>query len=97
MVVVPPKGKTKLIQRAFSKSACLRCSIPFTYYQDRSEKLNLRTLEYRRLVFDIILTFIIINDLSDIRFSGIFRNLRYSIRESNLKIGAITKYKTTHY
>ena len=91
-------AKLEAIQRFYTKQACLRCSIPFTSYHDRLNKLSLKTLEYRRLFFDLVYVFKIINGQSDLRFSDFFfvRKVPYTLRGSILKIGTIIKFKTVH-
>ena len=89
--------KLEAIQRTFTKSACFRCSIPFSSYQDRLNKLNLKTLEYRRVVFDLIFLFKIIHGLTNLCFDDYFvdRKLPYTLRGSKFKIECIVKYKTS--
>ena len=92
------KDVTKLenVQRAFTKFACLRCSMPFNSYKDRLSKLNLKTLEYRRTIFDLILLFKIINNQSDLRFSDYFimKQLPYPLRGGESRIEPLLKFKT---
>ena len=84
------KDVTKLesVQRSFSKFACLRCSVPFTSYQDRLNKLNLHTLEYRQTVFDLIFFFKVLHGLTALNFSDYFkiRTLPYPLRGGGHKI-----------
>lgn len=91
--------KIESIQRTFTKWACLRCSIPFNSYQDRLEKLNLETLEYRRLYSDLVLLYKIFYNYSYLKFSDYFsmRSSPYMLRGSNLKIDAKFKFKTTQF
>ena len=91
--------KLESVQRRFTKSACLRCSIPFTSYQDRITKLNLKTLEYRRVTFDLIFLFKIIHGLINLNFQDYFvnKNLPYSLRGSTFRIDAVTKFKSTQF
>ena len=60
------------VQKSFTRKVCVCCNIPFSSYSDRLHKLNLRSLEYRRLEFDLILVYKICNDLIDIAFEDIF-------------------------
>ena len=95
------KDITKLenIQRAFTKFACLRCSIPFTSYKDRLIKLNLKTLEYRRAVFDLIILFKIVNGQSNLKFSDYFvtRMSPYHLRGGSSRIDSIAQFKTNQF
>ena len=45
------------IQKNFTRRVCMRCDIPFTSYSDQLIKLNLKSLEYHRLEFDLILVY----------------------------------------
>ena len=60
------------VQRYFTKRACYRCRIPFKTYSERLEKLNMQTLEYRRLMTDIIMTFKITHNLLDVDSTDFF-------------------------
>ena len=51
------------VQRYFTKKACQRCRIPFSSYSDRLKKLNMETLEYRRLYNDILFTYKLTHNL----------------------------------
>ena len=54
------------VQKKFTKNICKRCGIPFSNYIDRLNKLSIKSLQYRRIEFDLILTYKICNNLSDI-------------------------------
>ena len=47
----------KSVQKNFTRKICICCNIPFSSDVDRLSKLNLKSLEYRRLEFDLILTY----------------------------------------
>ena len=66
----------------------LRCNIPFRSYADRLDKLGIKSLEYRRLQFDIILMFKIYHKLSDLHFDNYFEHCdrKYNFRSHNFKI-----------
>ena len=70
------------IQRFFTKKICCRARIPFCSYNDRLYKLNIRSLQYRRLESDIILTYKIIHNLVDIPINRFFElnNSPYNTR-----------------
>ena len=91
--------KLEAIQRSFTKFACLRCSILFSSYQDRLYKLNLKTLEYRRAVFDLIFLFKIIRGETNLLFSDFFRekNLPFTLRGSKFKIASTVNFKTSQW
>ena len=47
----------KSVQKNFTRKICICCIIPFSSDVDRLSKLNLKSLEYCRLEFDLILTY----------------------------------------
>ena len=60
------------VQRFFTKKICMRCNIPFQSYNDRLNKLNLKSLEYRRVAFDLVMIFKIINCMVALNFDDFF-------------------------
>ena len=60
------------MQRSFTKNICKSCRVPFESYKDRLAKLNLKTLEYRRVVTDLIMTYKIVNGLVHLSFNDFF-------------------------
>ena len=58
------------IQKRFIKIICRRCNIPSLSYSDRLTKLNLLSLQSRRVRFDLITLFKIINNMSDLNFDS---------------------------
>ena len=60
------------VQRYFTKKICLKCNIQFKSYEDRLYKLNLHSLQYRRLETDLIMVFKIINGLVDLPMNQFF-------------------------
>ena len=60
------------VQKRFTKIVCRRCNIPFTSYTDRLNKLNLSSLEHRRIRFDLIILFKIVNNMSDLNLNSFF-------------------------
>ena len=70
------------VQRFFTKVSCMRTGISFSSYSDRLYKLNLKSLQYRRVEGDLILTFKIIHKLIDLPFEQLFsyHNTRYNTR-----------------
>ena len=59
-------------QKVSTTMACIRCNIPFSSYSDRLYKLNLKSLEYCRLEYDLILPYRICFCLIDIDFNEFF-------------------------
>ena len=66
----------------------LHCNIPFRSYADRLDKLGIKSLEYRRLQFDIILMFKTYHKLSDLQFDNYFEHCdkKYNFRSHYFKI-----------
>ena len=64
--------KIESVQRKFTRSAFLRCNIPFDSYSDRLHKINMKTLQDRRFIFDLILLFKTLHGLNDLNFSHFF-------------------------
>ena len=50
-------AKIESIQKQFTRYICIRCNVPFSSYHDHLYKLNIKSLEYRRVEFDMILTY----------------------------------------
>ena len=92
-------NKLESIQRSFTKSICLRCSIPFSSYQDRLFKLNLRSLEYRRVVADLIFLFKIITEQTNLKLSTFFveKKLPFVLRGNRKKISPIINFKNSQW
>ena len=61
------------VQRYYTRRICCRCNIPFKSYSDRLYKLNIKSLQYRRLEADMILVYKIINGLIDIPMNSLFK------------------------
>ena len=76
------------VQKKFTRNVFLCCSIPFRSYADRLDKLGIKSLEYRRLQFDIILMFKIYHKLSDLQFDNYFEHCdrKYNFRSHNFQI-----------
>ena len=60
------------IQRFFSKKICFKAKIYFTLYQDRLHKLNIKSLQYRRVQSDLLMTYKIIHKLVDLPMDSFF-------------------------
>ena len=60
------------VQKRFTRNIRLRGNIPFSCYADRLNKLNIKSLQYRRLEFDLILTYKNCYGLVDIAFNDFF-------------------------
>ena len=71
------------VQRSFTRRLCQKANIRYISYQDRLLKLNLESLQSRRIKNDLILLYKIINHLIDIDFTHFF-NL-HSLGGHNLR------------
>jgi hypothetical protein len=91
--------KIERVQKFFTKQACIRSNIPNTSYQDRLLKLDLKSLEYRRINFDLLLIYKIINGLSDLDFEEyfVFRKRSYVLRGNTRKIDTLHSFKTSQW
>ena len=87
--------KLESVQRSFTRRACLRCGIPFSSYSDRLDKLNIKSLQYRRLVSDLTLLFKIVNGYSHLNFDNFFiiRCFTHDLRGSKIKIRPLNNFK----
>ena len=85
------------VQRRFTKTICRRCNIPFTSYEDRLFKLDILSLENRRIQNDVILLFKILHGLSDISFNKFFKLQisNYSLRGPSSKIIPVQTFNNT--
>jgi hypothetical protein len=81
-------GAIEQVQERFTKIICRRCNIPFSSYSDRLTKLNMLSLKNRRIRFDLITLFKIVNNLSDLNFNSFFHyhHSPYSLRGGASKI-----------
>lgn len=54
-------NKVEKVQQKFTKFAMWKCNIPFKDYNDQLNKLNIKSLQHRRIIFDLILIYRIVN------------------------------------
>ena len=86
------KGEIKeaeSVQRKFTKRLCQRLNIKFSNYNDRLNKLNLESLETRRLKNDLIFTYKLINNMVDMDSRKHFKFSEfggYNLRRHNLHL-----------
>ena len=90
--------KIEKVQHRYTKSICRRCNIPFSCYEDRLLKLNLISLEDRRIRYDLINLFKIANNLSDLDFNSFFsfQNNSHNLRRQTITPKFCSKNKTWH-
>ncbi|MEC8568985.1 MAG: reverse transcriptase domain-containing protein, partial [Pseudomonadota bacterium] len=83
------------VQRYFLRTLCRRASLPKASYSERLYWLNLTSLEYRRLNFDLVYVFKIINGLIDLPFENLFTfiNTPYNLRRHRYTL-KVEKFKT---
>ena len=62
------------VQKEFTDDMFLRGNIPFNSYNHRLKKLGIKSLEYRRLEFDIIFVFEIYHSQSDLHLNDYFEH-----------------------
>ena len=77
------------VQRSFTRKICQRANIKFSNYNDRLNKLQLESLQSRRIKNDLTLLYKIINHLIDINFTQYFQlhNLGgHNLRRNSLQI-----------
>ena len=87
------------VQRNFTCYAFICCNIPFNSYNDRLYKLGIKSLEYRRLEFDLILMFKICHNLCDLQFSNYceYRHNKYNLRQHDFTVQTIHNAKQDRF
>ena len=60
------------VQKRFTRNVFIHCNLPFNSYEDRLTKLGIKSPEYHRLEFDLILMYKISHNLCDLNFSDYF-------------------------
>ena len=90
------KNLIESIQRNFTRYACRKCRINFNSYKHRLQLLNLKSLEYRRIEFDLIFMYKIIHGLCFLNFSDYFivKHSPYNLRRNSLQIQPIISYSS---
>ena len=78
---------------------CVRCNISCNSYFDRLNKMNIKSLEYRKLEFDLIHKHKICYDLCDVKFSDFFDSLQtgYNLRRHKLTVKCTKSPKLNSY
>ena len=91
--------KIEGVQGRITKYIFLRCGTPFSSYEDRIFKLNLKSLKQRRIIYDLIQIYKIINNLSDLTFSDFFvyRPMKYNLRGNSVKIDTNFKHNSDEW
>ena len=83
------------VQRYFTRRIFRRSNLPFSSYAERLHMLNLHSLEYRRLLTDLIMVFKITHNLVDVEFEDFFTYYYspYTTRRHKYCL-AVEKHKT---
>ena len=79
------------VQKRFTRNVFIRCNLPFNSYVDRLTKLGIKSLEYRRLEFDLILMYKISHNLCDLNFSDyfVFQTCDYNLRRHDFTVQSL--------
>ena len=87
------------VQKRFARNICVRCNILFVSYQDRLYKQNAKSLEYRRLVFDLIYVHKIFHNLVEVCLDDSFQlsSNQYNLRRHSWSIKPHNKPSTDGY
>ena len=85
----------ELVQKKFTCDICIRCNIPFASYLGRLHILGIKSLEYRRVKFDLIVMYKICYHLSGLYFDDyfVFRDTGYSLRQHSLSVQTLQQCK----
>ena len=94
--LIADKNKIERVQRYFTRQVCRRCQIPYFSYKDRLSKLDIHSLEYRRVESDLIFLYKIIHNLLDVTPTNLFsfHNHTYNMRSHNNQIYPKLKQNT---
>ena len=86
------------VQHHFTCQICT-CNIYFCSYYDCLEKLNIKSLEYRIVEYDLFLMYKICHNLSDLNFQNFFlyRNSGYNLRQHDWTIQSLTHPKHNQF
>lgn len=83
------------VQKFFTRSVFKRCFGNKAEYLKRLEKLELETLEYRRLKFDLIMCFKILRNLVDIKIEDLFGKQPETINDAQSGLRTYHQQKIT--
>lgn len=80
--------KIESIQRNYLRKVFMKCGISFSSYSERLIKSKIKSLHYRRSIFDLHLLYKIVNNISDLQFSHFFttKSTNYNMRGKTTKI-----------
>ena len=85
------------VQRLFTRNLLKKLNIKYNSYNDRLKQLNLESLEMRRLQYDLIMIYKILNNLIDLNFDQFFRLMktRYNLRHHRFALQNPSLAKTS--
>ena len=78
--------KIERVQKFFTRKVCKRARVLYTDYSSRLSCLNLESLEKRRLIFDLIFVYKMLNNLIDIPLQPFFTISTSSTRGHSRKL-----------
>ena len=83
-------NKLESVQRRYTRLICNHCNIANTCYRERLVKFNIKYLEYRRLEFDLITLFKLVNGETTINFDNFYKSYEknYLLIGNNKKLHA---------
>ena len=86
--------RLETIQKRFTRRAFLKCGVPFSSYSDRLYKVNLKSLEELRIIFDLCLLYKIVYKISDLNFDDYFKVIKsnYNLRRNSLQIQCLRSH-----
>ena len=92
-------ARIESVQRTYTRFAFLRCGLAFTSYNDRLRQINLRSLEERRLIIDLILLFKIIYQINDLKFSDffVFKPVNHNLRRNSMQIASLKTHNSDQW
>ena len=70
--MIEDKTRVEKVQRYFTRKTCRHCKILYSSYRDRLYKLNIKSLEYRRIESDILFLYKILHNLIDVSTTNFF-------------------------
>ena len=86
------------VQKSFTRFAFRRCGIPYNSYKDRLYKINLESLQHRRVIYDLILVYKIFYGISDLKFSDYFnlKSNHYNLRHNSFQIKSLINFSASN-
>ena len=91
--------KIEKVQKHYTKFIFKKCNLSFKSYSDRLFQLNMHSLEYRRIKFDLVFLFKIIHGASDLSFHNFlkFKTRTHLLRSNQDNIETIFKSNNSRW